>query len=425
MQEIINCGLSGAARKAWAAAASLAVAALLSLTVPAAAQSSVETGFRSFLETDIWPAARANGVSRAVFDAAFAGVKPNLKLPDLQLPGDTAKVEETNYQAEFQSPSSYFAEKTVGGVANKGRALLQTHRAVLSRIEAQTGVPAAIIVAIWGRESGFGAAKIPHNAFEVLATKAYLSRRKEMFRAELLAALDIVADGHLKVSEMRSSWAGALGQPQFMPTKFKELAVDFDGDGRRDIWNSVPDTLASIGNYLKASGWVAGRDWGFEANVPDGVSCALEGPDKGRPIADFVAAGVTRVSGRPFPPSEARATGHLLMPAGRNGPAFIATPNFYVLKTYNNSDLYALFIGHAADRMSGGKAFQGDWVRVDGMTRGDVARMQEKLVARGYDVGGADGLPGFKTRRSIGDVEAKAGLPSTCWPSKALAARLG
>jgi lytic murein transglycosylase len=400
---------------------------VLLLAFPAAAQTGdIAKGFQRFLETDIWPAASARGVPRPVFDAAFKGVKPNLKLPDLQLPGDAAKVEENNFQAEFQSPSAYFNEASVAKLAARGRGLVATHRAVLSRIEAKTGVPAAIIVAIWGRESGFGAAKIPHNAFEVLATKAYLARRKEMFREELLAALDIVADGHLKVSEMRSSWAGALGQPQFMPSKFLAYAVDEDGDGRRDIWNSVPDTLASIGHYLQKAGWVAGRDWGFEANVPDAVSCALEGPDKGRPIRDFVSAGVTRVSGRPFPASEARATGHLMMPAGRNGPVFIATPNFYTLKVYNNSDLYALFIGHVADRIAGGSGgFKGGWVPVEGMTRGDVARLQEKLVKRGYDVGGADGLPGFKTRRAIGAFEASAGLPPTCWPSRAIAARAG
>ena len=262
------------------------------------------------------------------------------------------------------------------------------------------------------------------DAFEVLGTKAWLSRRKDMFRDELLAALQIVADGHLKASEMKSSWAGALGQPQFMPSKFLKYAVDFDGDGRKDIWNSVPDTLASIAHYLHQAGWQTGRDWGFEANVPPSVSCAIEGPDRGRPVADFVAEGVTLVSGRPFPANELGKTGHLLMPAGRLGPAFIATPNFYVIKEYNNSDLYALFVGHVADRMQGGGPLAGTWGKTDRLTRGDVARMQEKLIRKGYDVGGVDGLAGFKTRRSIGDYEAKLGMPQTCWPSRALAARL-
>ena len=403
----------------------LAVSLLIAFAPPAAAQTAdVGKGFATFLEKDIWPAAKARGVPRATFDAAFAGVTPNLKLPDLQLPGDTAKVEEKNRQAEFQSPSTYFDEKSLSGVAAKGRVLAKTYAQVLARIEKRTGVPGPIILAIWGRESGYGVAKIPYNAFEVLATKAYLSRRKEMFRTELLAALEIVADGHLTVADMRSSWAGALGQPQFMPSKFLQYAVDQDGDGRRDIWKSVPDTLASIGNYLKLSGWVAGRGWGYEAVVPASVSCTLEGPDQGQPISAFTGAGVTRMSGQPFPVKEAKATGHLMMPAGRFGPAFIATPNFYVIKTYNNSDLYALYIGQLADRITGGGAFEGGWKRVEGMTRGDVARLQERLVAKGFDVGGADGLPGFKTRRVIGEVEKKLGLPETCWPSKGLAAKV-
>ena len=391
--------------------------------LPAAAQD-VGRGFQNFLERDILPAAKARGVPRTVFDAAFDKVKPNLKLPDLQLPGDSAKVEEKSRQAEFQSPSAYFDEKGIAAVAAKGRVLAKTHATVLARIEKRTGVPAPIILAIWGRESGYGAAKIPYNAFEVLATKAYLSRRKEMFRTELLAALDIVADGHLTVADMRSSWSGALGQPQFMPSKFLAYAVDADGDGRRDIWKSVPDTLASIGNYLQQSGWAAGRGWGYEARIPAAVSCTLEGPDQGQPLSAFTGAGVTRIGGEPFPAREQSAVAHLMMPAGRFGPGFIATPNFYVLKTYNNSDLYALFIGQVADRIKGGGAFQGGWKKVEGMTRGDVARLQERLVAQGYDVGGADGLPGFKTRRVIGAVEKKLGLPETCWPSKALAARL-
>lgn len=402
----------------------LLVFALL-FNAPASARADAVTdGFRAFLEADIWPAAKARGVPRPVFDAAFKGVTPNLKLPDLQLPGSKQTVAETNFQAEFKSGADYLSERAVAANAATGRKLLARHKPVLDRIEARYGVPAPIIVAIWGRESAFGNAKIPENAFEVLGTKAYLSRRKTLFREELLSALQIVADGHLKVSQMKSSWAGALGQPQFMPSKFLTLAVDFDGDGKKDIWNSVPDTLASIANYLRQSGWQRGRDWGFEAVVPASVSCANEGPDRGRPIAEFVSAGVTRVSGRPFPPHEINQRGHLMMPAGRFGPAFIATPNFYVLKAYNNSDLYALFVGHVADRMQGAGSLQGRWAKTDRMTRGDVARMQRKLEAKGYDVGGADGLAGFKTRRAIGDFEARAGLPATCWPNRTMAAKL-
>ncbi|EFG9941290.1 lytic murein transglycosylase, partial [Escherichia coli] len=216
-----------------------------------------------------------------------------------------------------------------------------------------------------------------------------------------------------------------LGQPQFMPTSYLKYAVDGDGDGKADIWNSQADTLASIANYLVAHGWVKGRDWGFEVNAPDSLSCALEGPDQGKTIANWAKMGVTRVNGKPFPANEARAEGFLLMPAGRNGPAFIVTPNFYVLKDYNMSDVYALFIGHGADRIAGGdKRFAGAWGKVDGLYRSDVADLQLGLEKLGYDVGGTDGLPGFKTRRSIGAWQAKNGQSATCFPDKAMVAAI-
>ncbi|WAJ30151.1 lytic murein transglycosylase [Jeongeupella avenae] len=414
-------------RRSWLSAA--AVAALLLVSAPAAqAQSAdVQRSFRAFLDRDIRPAARAQGVPDSVLDDALGGLTPDMSLPDLVKPGDDGAVAEFNAQAEFKSPAAYMSEKALAGTAARGRALLAEHRAVLARIEAAYGVPAPIVVAIWGRESAFGTADIRHDAFRVLATKAHLSRRKAMFREELLAALRIAAEGHLPASKMRSSWAGALGQPQFMPTKYLQLAVDFDGDGRKDIWDSVPDALASIANYLRQSGWQPGRDWGFEATIPAGLSCATEGPDVSRTIRQLVSAGAARVSGRPFPERELAGTGHVLMPAGRFGPAFVATPNFYVIKAYNNSDLYALFVGHLADRMAGAKPFRAPWQTPPGgaMTRGDVYRMQQRLVALGYDVGSVDGLAGFKTRRSIGAFEAKSGRPETCWPTPALARSLG
>ncbi len=403
------------------------IVALLALSLPASAASKaeIEAGFQRFLQAEIWPEAQAAGVSRRTFEAAFRGVSADLDLPDLQMPGERPKVQEVNRQAEFQSPAAYFDESRMAGVVARGRSLLRTHSALLARIERQTGVPGPIVLAVWGRESGYGTARIPHNAFRVLGTKAYLARRKAMFRAELIAALRIVEDGHLTVADMKSSWAGALGQPQFMPTKFRALAVDADGDGRPDIWNSVPDTLASIAHYLQQSGWQRGRDWGFEARFPASVSCAGEGPDRQETIAAFARAGVTRVSGRPFPQAEQRQPGHILMPAGRLGPTFVATPNFYVIKEYNNSDLYALYIGHVADRIAGGGPLQGRWPGASGLTRGDVSRLQARLEGAGYDVGGTDGLAGFKTRRSIGAAEERLGLPATCWPTPALVKRLG
>lgn len=393
------------------------------LAAPASAQSKIETQWQAWLSGDLWPEAKAAGVSKATFDAAFNGVSPNLKLPDLVLPGQKPTTPKKQHQAEFGSPGNYFAEKVLGAVTKGGRSRAASLSNTLAAVEKRYGVPGEVALAIWGRESGFGTAKIPYDAFEVLGTKAWLSTRKEMFRKELIAGLQMVDAGKAKRSAMKSSWAGALGQPQFLPTSFLKHAVDFDGDGRADIWNSQADTLASISNYLVDYGWIKGRDWGFEVTVPASVSCSLEGPDRGKKISDWAAMGIARVNRKPFPAHELKAEGFLLMPAGRHGPAFIVTPNFYVLKEYNESDVYALFIGHGADRIAGGdKRFAGRWDKIDGLYRSDVAGLQRGLEAKGYDVGGADGLPGFKTRRSIGDWQAKNGREATCFPDKGLVA---
>lgn len=391
----------------------------------AASKTDVESQFRRWLQTELWPEAEKAGISAAAFEGAFQDVKLNWDLPDLAPPGFPKPKEREQSQAEFSSPGSYFSEKRLQALAATGRSLVSAHAATLKRIERIYGVPGAVVVAIWGRESGFGRAKIPHPVMDVLATKAFMSARPELFRRELIAALHILESGDVREADMRGSWAGAMGQPQFLPSSFLKYAVDFDGDGRRDIWNSVPDSLASIANYLAAKGWQSGRDWGFEVSIPAGVSCAQEGPDLARPVADWAGMGIARVSGKPFPAAERAASGMMLVPAGRHGPSFVVTPNFYVIKEYNNSDLYALFIGNLADRISSGSgAFRAEWGNVGKMLRSDVLAMQQALAAFGYDVGKVDGLPGYKTRRSIGDWQAKNGIAPTCFPDASLKAKL-
>jgi len=410
--------------RVFAAVFLLAAALVFSFGTPTHA-APIDDQFRSWLQTDLWPEAKAKGISKKTFDDAFLGVKPNLKLPDLVMPGEKPTTPEKQHQAEFGPPANYFAEKIIRAVTSGGRTRESANARVLGLIEKRYGVPGEIVLAIWGRETGFGAAKMPYDAFEVLGTKAFMSTKKDFFRTEVLAALEIVERGLAPVNAMKSSWAGALGQPQFMPTSFLKHAVDFDGDGRPDIWNSTPDVLASIANYLVHYGWVRGRGWGTEVTVPANVSCSLEGPDQGKKISDWVAMGIRRVDNKAFQPSELKAEGLLLMPAGRSGPAFIVTPNFYVIKQYNNSDLYGLFIGHAADRIAKGDAtFAGSWGAVGDLHRSDIAALQRALEAKGYDVGSADGLPGFKTRRSIGIWQAKSGKPATCFPDASLVAQL-
>jgi lytic murein transglycosylase len=398
---------------------------LLPLPVLAQNKPDVEKQFQRWIASDLGPEARKAGISERTMKTAFSGISLNWSLPDLVPPGSKPPKSQDQSQAEFSSPGAYFSEKRLQGLAATGRGLASTHAATLKRIEAAYGVPGEIVVAIWGRESGFGKARLPYSAIEVLATKAFMSTRKPMFREELIAALTMIERGDVDAATMKGSWAGALGQPQFMPTSYLKYAVDFDKDGHPDIWNSVPDSLASIAHYLQKEGWQRGRDWGFEVSIPARVSCAQEGPDLAKPISAWAATGITRVSGKPFPSADLKASGMMLVPAGRNGPEFVVTPNFYVLKEYNNSDLYALFIGNLADRIAhGAGAFEGAWGDVGKMLRSDVLAMQKALVAKGYDVGNVDGLPGFKTRRALGDWQAKNGLTPTCYPDASLKTRL-
>ena len=397
--------------------AALILACALAMT--GAAHADLQGQYGRFLEDTMWPKARSAGVSRATFDRAMGTKRLNTDIPGLVRPGQTTP--QRIRQAEFSAPARYFNENNLGAIVSQGRRLASQHASTLAALERRYGVPGRIILAIWGRESAFGRVDIPHDAFQVLGTKAFMSTRPELFRTELVAALQMVERGNATPAQMKSSWAGALGQPQFLPTSFLEHAVDIDGDGKPNIWTSVPDTLGSIAAYLDHFGWVSGRDWGFEVSVPADISCSFEGPDQGLKIRDWAAMGITRISGRPFPAHEMDLEAYLMMPAGRSGPAFIVTPNFYVLKQYNESDLYALFVGHAGDRIEWGSGrFKAAWGRVDTLYRSEIAAMQRVLEGKGYDVGGADGLPGFKTRRSIGDWQQKNGRQPTCFPSKAL-----
>ncbi|MEY8838561.1 lytic murein transglycosylase [Cribrihabitans sp. XS_ASV171] len=405
----------------------LCIVLALVIAVPSWAQSrqQVERQFRSWLEESIWPRARSEGVSRRVFEEAFQGVSLNWQLPDLVPPRTKPKTPKAQRQAEFGSPAEYFNRGSVDGAAAVGRQIARRHADILAQVERQTGVPGRIVLGIWGRESGYGRVAIPHDAFEVLGTKGFMSTRAPYFTEQLIAALKIAEAGHKPARGMKSSWAGALGQPQFMPTSFLDYAADGNDDGRADIWGSEADTIASIANYLDRHGWVAGRDWGFEVRVPETVSCTLEGPDQGRLVSEWEEMGIYRVSGRPFPDHERRGEGYLLMPAGRDGPAFIVTPNFYVLKDYNMSDLYALFVGHVGDRIQYGMGdFSAEWGPVGNLYRSDIATMQRALERMGHDVGGADGLPGFKTRRSIGRWQEATGRAATCFPEAGMKSAL-
>lgn len=387
----------------------------LLFALPAAAGPH-DAAFARFLKNEIIPAARGEGISSATLQRELSGLTPETSLPGLTEPGGRGAPPEVNYQAEFRPPANYFKDSHFTALVPAGRRLLQTHAETIRKIEQRYGVPGRIILAVWARESAYGNAKIPHDAVRVLATRAFMGQRPDLFKRELVAALKILEKRDVPRELMRSSWGGAMGQPQFLPSSYLKYAVDFDENGKRDIWNSQADTMASIAHYLSRHGWKTGRDWGYEVFIPDTVSCTLEGPDNRQPISTWTAAGVKRVGGRPFPAHERALPGNILMPAGRYGPAFIATENFYVLKAYNESDTYALFVGHLADRYGSSTGFIQSWKPVQKTTRGAVRTLQQILEKKGHDVGGADGLIGFKTRRSIGKDQEAQGAFATCWP---------
>jgi len=230
--------------------------------------SFADAAFDQFIQS-LWPQAQRMGVARATFDAATRGLEPDLSLPDLDIPG-----KKPPEQPEFiQSPAVYVSEKSIDRLANYARQLSAQYDAALSAIERQYGVPRNVLLAIWGRETDFGRYKLPNNAVRVLATQAYIGKRKEKFREEFLLALKILQEGHVKLADMRSSWAGAMGLTQFLPSEFYKYAVDFDGDGKRDIWNSVPDALAAAAGQLKAKDWQTGERWAYEVRAPPAHRC--------------------------------------------------------------------------------------------------------------------------------------------------------
>lgn len=406
----------------------VALAAVLACALPGPAGSrlqaqdtraATEAQFRDWLARTVWPDAEKQGVSRATFERSLPTLGLDWDLPELMPPGRVAPSDDQR-QAEFRSPGLYFVEAQLASLAKDGRELLRRWGSALDGIERRYGVPREIVVAIWGRESHFGRVKAQHPALRVLATQAFMGRRRALYYPELLAALVILEEDHVAGETLLSSWAGAMGQPQLLPSKFLRYAVDGDGDGGRDIWRSVPDSLASIANYLREHGWKPEVGWGFETSLPQGVSCTLEGPGQGRSVQEWRRLGLTPVGGQATPEWSGDTTAFLVMPAGGLGPAFLVSENFYVLKRYNESDLYALFIGNLADRMGGAPGFAGRWQPVDPLRRGDIQAMQERLKGQGYDVGKVDGLIGFATRTAVGQWQIRNRRAETCFPDKAL-----
>jgi len=333
-------------------------------------------------------------------------------------------VDRDRNQTEFtRSLDDYLAIAASDTRVTDGRAALRQHRGTLDAIAARHGVEPEIVTAIWGLESSYGTRRGDIPVVSALATLAYDGRRGAFFEQQLVAALKILDAGDTTPERMVGSWAGAMGHTQFIPTSYLAFAVDFTGDGRRDIWSDDPsDALASTAAYLQRAGWTPGQPWGIEVRLPPGFSGPV-GRGTTRSPAHWAAAGVRGMDARPVPD---HGPASILRPAGASGPAFMVFRNFTVITRYNNAESYVIGVGHLADRIAGGPpirvAFPPD---AQGFDRAARKRLQERLTAAGYDTGGADGVLGSRSRAAISDYQRANGLPVTGTHSRALLDRLG
>jgi lytic murein transglycosylase len=390
---------------------------LLALMLQTPARAA-DVAFTQFIAS-LWPEVQAAGVSRATFDAETRGLEPDYKLPDLILPGRPATGAPS--QAEFvQVPADYVKEASIARLAAESQKLMAKHRAALDAIEKRFGVPASVVLAIWGRETDYGRYALPYDTLRVVATQAYVGRRKDQYRTEFILALKILGEGAVTRKEFRSSWAGATGYTQFLPSEYYKHGVDLDGDGRIDIWHSVPDALASAAQQLANKGWQPGVRWAYEVRAPGNVDCTMGVPEVAKPIGEWLRSGFVPVRGARLNATEQAQPASLLQPEGIYGPAFLTTKNYFVIKEYNFSDLYVLFVGHLSDRMGSPLPFATPWSASTQLRSKDVEAMQRHLTRIGLYKDKLDGKAGMQTRAALGAYQKSAGLKVDCWPSEAV-----
>lgn len=356
--------------------------------------------------------ARAAGLTSAFLDSALSGLKPIKRVIELD-----------RRQPEFTLTFWNYLNKSVNATRiSRGREMLAKHKELLQKTASRFGVQPRFIVAFWGLESNYGKHTGVFPVVGAVATLAHDPRRSRFFRGQFIAALTIMSRGDVAL-KVKGSWAGAMGNFQFIPTTYRDFAVDADGDGRRDLWNSHPDMFASAANYLKRSGWRRGWSWGREIKLPKGFSFGQTGLGVRKTLGQWQALGVNRIDGSGLPNDEARAS--IILPAGYEGPAFLVYQNYRTILNWNRSLLYAIAVGHLADRLVGGGPFKS--TRPDRevpLSRTDVKDLQRLLAAKGFDSGGSDGVIGSKTRKAIKDYQNQIRLPADGYPSMGLLERL-
>lgn len=350
--------------------------------------------------------AMANGVSASTYDRYTQNLAP-----------DYSVIEKLNYQPEFSTPIwDYLSGLVDDERVAVGEQKLAKHREVLNRVAAVYGVPAETVVAVWGVESNFGDISGKYPLLQALGTLSCEGRRQSYFRGEFFAAMRILQRGDLTESQLKGSWAGAFGHTQFMPSTYEELAVDFDGDGRRDLVSSTTDALASTANFLKKRGWQTGQPWGFEVKNPQAISLSGESRRNKKSLSYWMQNGVVRADGSALIQGNLSSSSQagLMAPAGENGPLFLVFKNFDAIYSYNAAESYALAIAHLSDRLQGQGGFSTTWPTDDaGTSRSERREIQQFLLNRGYDIGAVDGLIGDKTRQAIRQEQIRLGLSPT------------
>ena len=362
--------------------------------------ATTQAGAASFSDclAELRGTAQAGGVDAAAFDQATRGLTPN---PDVLAMAEV--------QPEFKTPIwDYLAGLVDEERVNDGRAMMARWGRALALAQDRFGVDPAMLTAVWGVESDYGRSFGTRPVVQSLATLACGGRRQTYFRQEFIAALKIIQHGDIDPVQFNGSWAGAFGHTQFMPSTFLRIAVDLDGDGRKDLINSVPDAIGSTAAYLRKSGWATGGEWGFEVRLPEHY-VGPSGRTRKQPMAAWTAQGFTRIDGQRLPGG---GSAGLLLPAGPNGPAFLVTRNFDAIYSYNAAESYALAIALLSDRLRGRRGVVAAWPTNDpGLSRADRREMQTLLMRRGYDLDGkADGVVGTKTKQAISDFQSKSGL---------------
>lgn len=399
---------STASRMRRLGSAFVAMVAAVSFSLPAAA----DAGFQRWIQ-EFEGVAAQSGVSRNVYRAAFAGITT----PDPEV------LQKAAYQPEFRAKVWDYVDNRVNDEAiAEGRAMAVKYASWLDRIEQRFGVDRHVLLAIWSVETNYGAALTREGVMKSLprslATLAYRDNRRAKFaRQQLIAALQIAQAGHVAPNKLTSSWAGAMGHTQFIPTSYKAFAADIDGDGHANIWESVPDALATAANLLRKNGWQSGKTWGYEVNVPSQHRGKFERDN--RTLAQWQGLGFQRPSGAGFAHPSDRA--NLVRLAGDDGPAFLMTKNFFVLKNYNNADTYALAVGLLADRIAGYGGPQRDWPRgYTPLSSQERYELQKHLASRGLYDGKIDGKIGDGSRGAIMALQSSAGMAQDGNASKAL-----